>query len=86
MRNGRIGMIDRFTAYTSNNLPRVTDGANQCYDILAGHKNGLTFASQLVKTETLRAESTFGNIMRGLQVFGYKVIDGSMLARGYVYK
>jgi hypothetical protein len=39
-----------------------------------------------VKTETLRAESTFGNIMRGLQVFGYKVIDGSMLARGYVYK
>lgn len=86
MRNGRIGMIDRFTAYTSNNLPRVTDGANQCYDILAGHKNGLTFASQLVKTETLRAESTFGNIMRGLQVFGHKVIDGSMLARGYVYK
>jgi hypothetical protein len=86
MRNGRVGMIDRFTAYTSNNLPRVTDGGNQCYDILAGHKNGLTFASQLVKTETLRAESTFGNIMRGLQVFGYKVIDGSMLARGYCDK
>ncbi len=85
MRNGRIGTIDRFTAYTSNNLPRVTD-TNQCYDILAGHKNGLTFASQLVKTETLRAESTFGNIMRGLQVFGYKVIDGSMLARGYAFK
>lgn len=86
LRNGRIGMIDRFTAYTSNNLPRVTDGAVQAYDILAGHKNGLTFASQLVKTETLRAESTFGNIMRGLQVFGYKVVDGTMLARGYVYK
>jgi hypothetical protein len=86
LRNGRLGMIDRFTLYQSNNLSRYTDGANQTYDILAGHKNGLTFASQLTKTESLRAESTFGNIMRGLQVYGYKVIDGTMLARGYVYK
>lgn len=86
MRNGRIGMIDRFTVYQNNNLSRVTDGSNVCYDIIAGHKNGLTFASQLTKTESLRAESTFGNIMRGLQVYGYKVIDGTALARGYVYK
>lgn len=86
LRNGRLGMIDRFTLYQSNNVNRYTDGANTCYDIIAGHKNGLTFASQLTKTESLRAESTFGNIMRGLQVYGYKVIDGSMLARGYVYK
>jgi hypothetical protein len=86
MRNGRLGMIDNFTLYKSNNIARVTDGANQVYDMVAGHKNGLTFASQLVKTETLRAESTFGNIMRGLQVFGYKVVDGSMLARAYIYK
>lgn len=86
MRNGRLGMIDRFTIYQSNNLRKVTDGSVQAYDILAGVKQGLTFASQLTKTETLRAESTFGNIMRGLQVFGYKVIDGDSLAAGYVYK
>lgn len=86
LRNGRLGMIDRFTLYQSNNLSKYTDGSVTAYDILAGHKNGLTFASQLTKTESLRAESTFGNIMRGLQVYGYKVIDGTMLARGYVYK
>jgi hypothetical protein len=86
MRNGRIGMIDRFTIYQSNNLRRVTDGANQAFDILAGVKNGLTFASQLTKTESLRAESTFGNIMRGLQVYGHKVVDGESLVAGYVYK
>lgn len=86
LRNGRLGMIDRFTLYQSNNLTKVTDGSVQAYDILAGHKNGLTFASQLTKTESLRAESTFGNIMRGLQVYGYKVIDGTALVRGYVYK
>lgn len=86
LRNGRLGMIDRFTLYQSNNIAKYTDGSVTAYDIMAGHKNGLTFASQLTKTETLRAESTFGNIMRGLQVYGYKVIDGTMLARGYVYK
>ena len=86
MRNGRVGMIDRFTIYQSNNLRKVTDGANTAFDFLAGIKNGLTFASQLTKTETLRAESTFGDIMRGLQVYGYKVVDGESLVAGYTYK
>lgn len=83
-RNGRVGMIDRFTIYQSNNLPHVTDGADEAFYVFAGIKQGLTFASQLTKTETLRAESTFGNIMRGLQVYGYKVIDGNSLVGGYI--
>ncbi|MFA5976490.1 MAG: hypothetical protein WC859_10065 [Elusimicrobiota bacterium] len=86
MRNGRVGMIDGTTIYVSNNMAHVADGANSCSNIIAGHTNGLTFASQLVKTETLRAESTFGDIMRGLQVYGYKVIDPTALASAYVYK
>ena len=49
------------------------------FGVYAGHSHGLTFASQLTKMETLRAESTFGTIMRGLQVFGYKVTDGTAL-------
>lgn len=77
LRNGRLGMIDRFTLYSSNLLPfGTTDVAHSCY---FGHSHGLTFASQLTKVETLRAESTFGTILRGLQVFGYKVIDGTAL-------
>lgn len=86
MRNGRIGMIDRFTIYQSNNLRKVTDGTHTAFDIIAGVKQGLTFATQLIKTETLRAESTFGTIMRGLQVYGFKVLDGTLLAAGYVRK
>lgn len=77
LRNGRLGMIDRFTLYASNLLPfGATDVA---HSILFGHSHGLTFASQLTKVETLRAESTFGTILRGLQVFGYKVVDGTAL-------
>lgn len=84
LRNGRVGMIDRFTVYASNLLPSVLDGGNRSYTIYTGHKNGLAFASQLTKMETLRAESTFGEIMRGLQVYGYKVVDGTLLTSGYV--
>jgi len=86
-RNGKLGMIDRFTLYMSNLLPIDTDGtAGDSYRVYAGHSHGLTFASQMTKVETLRAESTFGNIMRGLQIYGYKVVDGTALAKAQVQK
>lgn len=85
-RNGRVGMIDRFTIYMTNLLPsaaETTPAAHTAFDILAGHSHGLTFASQISKIETLRAESTFGTLMRGLQVYGSKVVDGTAIARLY---
>lgn len=83
MRNGRVGVIDRFTVFNSNLLPTYTDGADTTTHILAGVKAGLTFATQLTKTETLRAESTFGEIMRGLLVYGQKVLKGEAVAALY---
>ena len=86
LRNGRLGEIDRFTIYTSNLLPTAVEGANTAYHIFAGHTHALTFASQLTELETLRVESTFGTVMRGLQVYGHKVIDGTFIADAYVIK
>lgn len=80
LRNGRLGMIDRFTVYMSHNLP-VTSGK---FSILAGHKMGTTFASQMTNMETIRSEHTFGNIIRGLQVYGYKVVKPEALALGII--
>lgn len=80
LRNGRLGMIDRFTVYVSHNLYV----ASSKYSIVAGHKMGFTFASQMTNMETIRAESTFGNIIRGLQVYGYKVIKGEALAQAVI--
>jgi len=80
LRNGRLGMIDRFTVYMSHNLA-VTSGK---FSIIAGHKMGFTFASQMTNMETLRSETTFGNIIRGLQVYGYKVVKPEALAMGVV--
>lgn len=80
LRNGRLGMIDRFTLYVSHNLS-VSAGK---FNIIAGHKMGFTFASQMTNMETLRAESTFGNIVRGLQVYGYKVVKPEALATAVI--
>lgn len=86
LRNGRIGMIDRFAIYISNNLTSVSDGGNTCWNILAGHKSGLTFASQMTEMDTLKAESTFGTLVRGLNVYGYEVIKPESLALLYARK
>lgn len=88
LRNGRLGMVDRFTIYISNLLPNnSTDSTNFNsgeWPIFAGHAHGLTFASQISKVETLRSELTFGQILRGLQVYGYQVVDGKALAQAQV--
>lgn len=88
LRNGRIGMVDRFTLYVSNLLPNGVAGGLAAgeFAVYAGHSHGLTFASQVSKVETLRSEMTFGTILRGLQVYGHKVIDGTAIAEAIVTK
>jgi hypothetical protein len=88
LRNGRLGMVDRFTLYTSNLLPFGTSASlvSGEFVIYAGHAHGLTFASQVTKVETMRSEMTFGNLLRGLQVYGYKVLDGTALVQAVVTK
>ena len=84
IRNGRLGMIDRLTVYVSHNLKRASVGGATEYSVIAGHKMGFTFASQMTNMETIRAESTFGNIIRGLQVYGYKVVKGEALSTAII--
>lgn len=86
LRNGRIGMIDRWMIYLSNNLATASDGGATCYHVLFGHKAALTFASQMTQMETLKAESTFGDLVRGLNVYGYEVIKPEALGEAYVRK
>ena len=77
LRNGRLGMIDRFTVFVSHNLKKTSGGE---FSVIGGHKMGFTFASQMTNMETIRSETTFGNIIRGLQVYGYKVVKPEALA------
>lgn len=85
LRNGRLGMIDRFTIYLSN-LLLPQDNYNDEYPILFGTNAALTFAAQFTKMETIRSERSFSNLLRGLQVYGYKVVNGVAIGRGVVAK
>lgn len=86
LRNGRLGMVDRFTIYVSNLLPSGTPAGLAAGEwvVFAGTQHALSFASQINKVETMRSEHTFGQLLRGLQVYGSKVLDGTALAQAIV--
>lgn len=84
LRNGKLGMIDRFTLYVSNNLTKVTDGSYSTYNIIAGTRDAVSFASQITNVESIRSTTTFGNIMRGLNIYGFKTVKPEALVRAYV--
>lgn len=90
LRNGKLGMIDRFQLYVSNLLPTANAGEDWVggvdagtaarHAVIAGHSSALTFANQITKTETLRNPNDFGDVVRGLTVFGRKCVKPESLA------
>jgi hypothetical protein len=86
LRNGRFGQIDRFTIYASNLLPFGAPAGLAAGEwvIYGGHAHGLTFASQMTNVETIRSERTFGQILRGLQVYGRQVLDNKAICQAVV--
>jgi hypothetical protein len=96
LRNGKIGMIDRFTVYVSNLVPRGAAGktwmnpntgtdansssAVKRHAVIAGHKSAITFASQIAKVESLQNPNDFGTLVRGLNVYGTSVVQPKGLA------
>lgn len=86
VRGGPVGMIDDFMLYKDNLITPGTDGADTVYNLLAGHKSSTAFAAQMNKVEDLRLQDQFGDAMRGLMIFGFKVIQPRHIALGYVKK
>lgn len=80
IRNGKLGMIDRFTLYVTNNLPK--NGTE--LTLFAGTRDAVSFAAQLTKVETLRSTATFGDIVRGLNVYGFAVTKPEALVESIV--
>jgi len=74
--------IHGFTVYTSNNLPQVGTGssftgANSSTNfgvIVAGHSSAVATAEQINKTETYRDPDSFADIVRGMHLYGRKIL------------
>ena len=87
LRNGRIGMIDRFELFSSNNVYSVVDGAVTAYNVVFGDNGALTFASQITKMQHIPTpESTFAELVRGLNVYGRKMVNNARVGTLYCYK
>lgn len=69
--SGYIGLdpVSGFEIFKSVNVP-VSNGA---YTIIGGVKSAATFGEQILKYETLRNPLRFGDIHRGLHVYGATV-------------
>ena len=84
MRNGRMpGTIRGFRVYKSNNLPYLGTGSGTAAAagsetnfgvLLAGHDSAGATAEQIAKTESFRSPDTFADIVRGMQLYGRKVL------------
>ena len=83
LQNGQIGTnIHGFRVYTSNNLPAVgtgpsftgTNSSTNYGMIVAGHDSAVATAEQINKTETYRDPDSFADIVRGMHLYGRKIL------------
>lgn len=58
----------------SENSVTTTGAVLKRRAIIAGHKSGMTFASQITKMETVRNTADFGDYIRSLNVYGFKTV------------
>jgi len=82
LRNGKVGMIDRFTVFESRNC-LTYNSPESSTAILFGHSAGLAFAAQIVEAQMIDNPDDFGYLIRGLMVFGYKVIEPLYVGCGF---
>ena len=82
IRNGLVssGKLRGFDMYKSNNIAATSNAAGKC---LAGHISSTATAQTIISTEVLRDPSSFGDIVRGLHVYGAKVLRGEALVSAF---
>lgn len=78
--NGVVGQVRGFTVVKSNNVPRKS-ASPDTQSILAGTNAAVTFAQQVSKVEAMRMQTDFADMVRGLNLYGAKVIRPECLTK-----
>jgi len=76
--NGQVGQIAGLNVLVSNNV-KTTGSAPVVTHMMAGHTSAITLAEQIVNIEGLRLEGSFADAVRGLHLYGAKVLDAARL-------
>lgn len=84
LQGGLVGEAAGFQIHLSNNVPVTSTGGG--YKVLAGTDMAGSFAEQLVELEAYRLEKNFSDAVKGLHVFGAKVLQPEGLAMMVVKK
>ncbi|MBC8140010.1 MAG: P22 coat protein - protein 5 domain protein [Armatimonadetes bacterium] len=71
LRNGQVGMAAGFDISMSNNVPNT---AQARYKIIAGYPGAISYAAQIVEVEGYRPEKRFADALKGLNVYGAKLV------------
>ncbi len=77
IRNGEVGEAAGFSILKSNNVPNTTGTK---YKIMAGHSIATAYVEQIVDVQTYKPEKRFGDAVKGLHVYGAKVVRPTCLA------
>ena len=82
IRNGLVssGKLRGFDMYKSNNVAATSNATGK---VLAGHMSSTATAQTIISTEVLRDPSSFGDIVRGLHVYGAKVLRPEALVSAF---
>ncbi len=82
LRNGLVasGELRGFKMYKSSNVPTPSGSGNPTHQILAGHMSAVSCAQSLSTVESIRDNDSFKDIVRGLLVWGRKVLRPEALA------
>jgi len=82
IRNGLVstGKLRGFNMYKSNNVATPSTATGK---VLAGHMSAASTAQTITSTEVIRDPSSFGDIVRGLHVYGAKVIRPEALVSAF---
>jgi hypothetical protein len=82
IRNGLVssGKLRGFDMYKTNNIAATTNAAGKC---LAGHISSTCTAQTIINTEVVRDTASFGDIVRGLHVYGAKVLRPEALVSAF---
>jgi len=82
-RTGFTGEIAGFEVYMSNNVQEATETVDTVSEnvrhLMFGSTSAITVADQIVKTEAGRREKAFGDYVKGLHVYGGKVVRPTAL-------
>ena len=82
IRNGLVssGKLRGFDMYKTNNIAATSSAAGKC---LAGHISSTATAQTITSTEVIRDPDSFGDIVRGLHVYGAKVLRDNALVSAF---